>query len=206
MNSLAIAQDPTQTLTTFSLGALVQFKREKAFDPNDSQDFRVFYVGRDDVHGVLRYLLARCSRSLYFNQFGYDDDELDAIIKHLIESDHVFVQGTLDSSQFGGVHEKKIAAAWSAAVRASFAVGRSATGQISHTKGGVLDGKVAFEGSTNWSGSGEGTIVAADGSDTGRKSQNNTLVVYTNPVEVALFTAELNEEHAVALAQQKEKP
>lgn len=203
MNALSIARDPTQTLQSFDLFDLAEFKREKQFDITDSDDFRVFYVGRDDVHGVLRFLLARCSRSLYLNMFGYDDDELDAIISHLIESDHVYVQGTLDKSQAGGVHEKKILAGWSDAVRSSFAIGQSATHQISHTKGGVLDGKVAFEGSTNWSASGEGTIVAADGSNTGRKSQNNTLVVYTNPVEVSLFTAELNEEHSVALTQMK---
>jgi hypothetical protein len=198
---LGIAENPTATLQAFTLGDLAQFKREQAFDPNDSPDMRVFYVGRDDVHGALKYLLARCSRSLYLNMFGYDDDELDAIIGHLITDQHVYVQGTLDKSQAGGVHEKKILAAWADAVRASFAIGQSATHQISHTKGGVLDGKVAFEGSTNWSASGEGTITAADGSDTGRKAQNNTLVVYTNPVEVAAFTAELNEEHATALAQ-----
>jgi hypothetical protein len=202
MTSLATAADPTYNLAAFMLQELAQFKREKAFDATDSSDFRVFYVGRDDVHGVLKYLLARCSRSLYMNMFGYDDDELDAIIQHLILSEHVFVQGTLDKSQAGGVHEKKIVALWSDVVRSSFAIGQSATHQISHTKGGVLDGKIAFEGSTNWSASGEGTIVAADGSDVGRKAQNNTLVVYTNPVEVALFTAELNEEHSIALAQQ----
>lgn len=200
--NLEQAKDPDYNLARFTLDSLAEFKREKQFDANDSTDFRVFYVGRDDVHGVLKCLLGRCSRSLYLNMFGYDDDELNAIIQHLIESDHVYVQGTLDKSQAGGVHEKKILAGWSDAVRSSFAVGQSATHQISHTKGGVLDGKVAFEGSTNWSASGEGTIVAADGSNVGRKAQNNTLTVYTNPVEVALFTAELNEEHAVALQQQ----
>lgn len=199
--TLEAAADPAVTLQAFTLEDLASFKREKAFDPADSADMRVFYVGRDDVHGVLKYLLARCSRSLYLNMFGYDDDELDAVIRGLVESEHVFVQGTLDRSQAGGVHEKKILASWSDAVRASFAVGQSATHQISHTKGGVLDGKVAWEGSTNWSASGEGTIVATDGSNVGRKAQNNTLVVYTNPVEVALFTAELNEEHSVALQQ-----
>jgi hypothetical protein len=67
----------------------------------------------------------------------------------------------------------------------------------------VCDGKVAWEGSANWSASGEGTIVAADGSNVGRKAQNNTLSFHTNPVEVVKFTAELKEEHAVALQQQK---
>ena len=190
------------SLNGFTLGDLAQFKREGSFASHDSADFRVFYVGRDDVHGVLKYLLTRCTRSLYMNMFGYDDEELDGIIEGLVNSEHVFVQGTLDKSQSGGVHEKKILAGWSQAVRSSFAIGQSATHQISHTKGGVIDGVVAWEGSTNWSASGEGTIVAADGSDVGRKAQNNTLAIYTNAVEIAAFTAELNEEHAVALAQQ----
>ena len=190
------------TLQRFTLDDLALFTKERSFAPNDSKDFRVLYVGRDDVHGALKYVLSRCTRSLKLNMFGYDDDELNALIAGLIDNDHVFVQGTLDKSQSGGVHEKKILAGWDPAVRASFAIGQSATHQISHTKGGVVDGVVAWEGSTNWSGSGEGTIVAADGSNTGRKAQNNTCAFYTNPVEVLKFSDELDEEHAVALQQQ----
>lgn len=202
----AIASNPKATLADFSLDDLAGFKRAQKFDRNASPDFRVFYVGRDDVHGCLKWLLAHCSRSLYFNQFGYDDDELDAIIQELIESEHVYVQGTLDRSQAGGVHEKKILAAWSDAVRASFAIGQSATHQISHTKGGVLDGKVGWEGSTNWSTSGEGAFVQESGpGGRGYKAQNNTLLVYTGQVEVAEFVAELNEEHATALQQEQQR-
>jgi hypothetical protein len=199
---LAVVQDATATLNTFTLDDLAPFRREKSFPQSDSNDFRVLYVGRDDVHGALKYLLSRCSRSLKLNMFGYDDDELDGIIQHLIVDNAVYVQGTLDKSQAGGVHEKKILASWTPTVRASFAIGQSATHQISHTKGGVIDGLVAWEGSTNWSASGEGTIVAADGSDTGRKAQNNTLAIYVNPIEIATFSAELDEEHTIALQQQ----
>ena len=202
MTYLAQAQDPALNLNTFTLDDLAPYRREKSFPQNDSNDFRVLYVGRDDVHGALKYLLSRCSRSLKFNMFGYDDDELDAIIQHLVLSDHVYVQGTLDKSQAGGVHEKKILAAWDPAVRASFAIGQSATHQISHTKGGVIDGLVAWEGSTNLSASGEGTIVDPAGTDKGRKAQNNTLAVYVNPVEIVTFSAELDEEHTVALQQE----
>jgi hypothetical protein len=185
----------------FTLDDLAQFTRERSFDPKDSPDFRVLYVGRDDVHGALKYVLSRCSRSLKMNMFGYDDDELNAIITGLVDNEHVFVQGTLDKSQSGGVHEKKILAGWDPAVRASFAIGQSATHQISHTKGGVIDGVLAWEGSTNWSGSGEGTITAPDGSDTGRKAQNNTCAFYVNPIEITKFSTELDEEHAIALQQ-----
>ncbi len=192
---------PVPTLATFTLDDLAQFTREKAFDPKDSSDFRVLYVGRDDVHGALRYVLSRCSRILKMNMFGYDDDELNALIAAKIDDDDVFVQGTLDKSQAGGVHEKKILEGWDPKTRASFAIGQSATHQISHTKGGTVDGLVGWEGSTNWSGSGEGTIIAADGSDTGRKSQNNTCSFYTNPVEIVKFSAELDEEHTTVLQQ-----
>ena len=80
-------------------------------------------------------------------------------------------------------------------MRNSFAIGESATHQISHTKGGVIDGLVAFEGSTNWSASGEGTDP--------HKAQNNTLTIYTHPIEIAKFTAELDEEHTTALRQEQ---
>jgi hypothetical protein len=203
MTAATVSGDPTQTLQAFSLEYLAQYTREKQFAPGDSADFRVFYVGRDDVHGVLKYLLSRCSRSLKLNMFGYDDDELNAIIAGLVDNEHVYVQGTLDRSQAGGSHEKKILETWDPAVRASFAVGQSATHQISHTKGGVIDGVVAWEGSANWSASGEGTIIAADGSNVARKAQNNTLAVYVNPVEIQKFSVELDEEHAVALHQQE---
>jgi hypothetical protein len=196
------ASAPLPTLATFTLDELGQFTREGAFDPKDSSDYRVLYVGRDNVHGALAYVLSRCNRTLKFNMFGYDDNALDAIIRGLIDSDDVFVQGTLDLSQSAGTHEKAIITGWDPKVRASFAIGQSKTHQISHTKGGVLDSLVAWEGSTNWSGSGEGTIIAADGSDTGRKAQNNTCTFHVNPVEVAKFSAELDEEHTVALQQQ----
>lgn len=203
MAPLEYLRPPQISLVDFQLGDLAPFKREKAFDPSASADMRIFYVGRDDVHGVMKYLLARCSRSLYFNMYGYDDEELDQIIQGLIVSEHVYVQGTLDRGQAGGVHERKILEAWGDSVRSSFAIGESATHQISHTKGGVIDGKVAFEGSTNWSTAGEGVFVNGAFGGKGYKAQNNTLVIYTNPVEVASFSAELSEEHATALRQEQ---
>lgn len=203
---LEAAVNPKATLNTFTLDDLAQFRREGSFPANDSDDFRVLYVGRDDVHGALKYILARTTRSLSMNMFGYDDDELDQIIQHLVETQHVYVQGTLDKSQAGGVHEKKILETWKPGMRTSFAIGQSATHQISHTKGGVCDGIVAWEGSTNWSSSGEGTIVAADGSNTGRKAQNNTCAFYVNPVEINTFSAELAEEHTTVLKQEGKAP
>lgn len=200
--ALTEADDPSVTLNGFTLDDLAQFTREKSFSTGDSQDFRVFYVGRDDVHDILKYLLARCSRSLRLNMFGYDDPELDKIIQGLAASQHVLVQGTLDKSQSAGSHEAKILAGWSTGMRTSFAIGESATHQITHTKGGVIDGLVAFEGSTNWSASGEGTFVQASGpGGVGYQAQNNTVAVYVNQAQIARFTDELDHEHATALQQ-----
>ena len=50
---------PDETLQTFTLDDLAQYTREGAFGPTASPDFRVFYVGRDDVHGVLVHLFSR---------------------------------------------------------------------------------------------------------------------------------------------------
>ena len=47
------------TLQHFTLDDLAAYTAEQAFGPTASPDFRVFYVGRDDVHGVLMYLFTR---------------------------------------------------------------------------------------------------------------------------------------------------
>ena len=197
------------TLQTFTLDDLAQYTCEGAFGPTASPDFRVFYVGRDDVHGVLVHLYTRVRLSVKMNMFGYDDDQLNQILFGLVHDPTVMVQVTLDKSQATGAHEKGIlqsdAASDPAGYAADFAVGQSDTHQISHTKGGVLDGIVAFEGSTNWSASGEGTgIVLGDAKQNlGFKAQNNTLSVYVNPYEIAKFSARLDYEHGVAAHQMK---
>jgi hypothetical protein len=141
--------------------------------------------------------------------FGYDDDTLNADILALLGNPNVAVQGTLDKSQAGGVHERAILthdAVSDPAFYNSFAVGESATHQISHTKGGVLVGQgLGFEGSTNWSASGEGSGISlspAGAPQPGYKAQNNTLLVSANPVFLARFGARLDVEHLAALAQQ----
>jgi hypothetical protein len=195
------------TLQQFNLDDLAQYTAEQAFGPTASSDFRVFYVGRDDVHGVLMHLFNRVSLSVKMNMFGYDDDALNSVLMTLIENPAVMVQLTLDKSQAAGPTEKAILASDHAQDAAGFAndvaIGDSSTGQISHTKGGVLDGIVAFEGSTNWSASGEGTGINlfAAKQPPGFKAQNNTLSVYVNPYEIAKFAARLDYEHAVAGAQ-----
>jgi hypothetical protein len=198
----------SDTLQSFTLDDLAQYTREGAFGPTASSDFRVFYVGRGDVHGVLVHLFTRVRLSVKMNMFGYDDDQLNQILIDLATDPTVMVQVTLDKSQSTGAHEKAIlssdAAQDPSAYAADFAVGQSDTRQISHTKGGVLDGIVAFEGSTNWSSSGEGSGISLDAAKQhpGFKAQNNTLAVYVNPYEIAKFSARLDYEHGVATHQQ----
>jgi hypothetical protein len=191
------------SLARFTLEELAPFTKEGAFSRSASKDFHLFYVGRDDVHGILRYLLSRTTTSLYLNMFGFDDEELNVECMRCVEDASVTTVITLDKSQAGGVHEKAILAsnvakdpaAWNTHV----VVGQSATHQISHTKGGVLDGRVGFEGSTNWSASGEGTfVVKGRPGGPGYRAQNNTLAVFTDPDTIARFTAELVAEHLAA--------
>lgn len=188
-------------LQAFVLDDLALFTAEKEFPPDASDDHRLFYVGRDDVHGVLMHLFSRVMSSVYLNMFGYDDDDLNALIMGLAANPNVLTVVTLDKSQSGGVHERTIlasdAAKDPAAYQAHFAIGQSSTHQISHTKGGVLDGVVGFEGSTNWSVSGEGTIPVSGA----RKSQNNTLMVFTDSRTLRSFRDELVHEHQIVVAQ-----
>jgi|SRR6185312_1620067 len=190
----------------FSLDNLAPFTAEKSFPPEASPDYRSLYVGFDDVHDALKYLLSGCRSSLVMNQFGYDDDELNGIIMGLVQNPAVLVQITLDKSQAGGVHEKKLLdldrQTLAAEFGTHFAVGQSATHSISHTKGGVIDGIVAWEGSTNWSADGEGTFVVKGQPGGPRyRAQNNTVLIHNNAYEVRRFTNRLHQEHAIALAQ-----
>ncbi len=194
------------TLQHFTLDDLAVYTAEQAFGPTASPDFRVFYVGRDDVHGVLMHLYTRVTLSVKMNMFGYDDQDLNNVLMGLVQNPSVIVQVTLDKSQAAGPAEKAILGSDEAQDQEGFAndfaVGESSTSQISHTKGGVLDGIVAFEGSTNWSSSGEGTGInlTAAKQAPGFKAQNNTLAVYVNAYEIAKFAARLDYEHAVAAA------
>jgi len=191
------------TLQTFDLLDLARHTKEGGYSPNASKDFHLFYVGRDDVHEVLKHVLSRVTVSLYLNMFGFDDEELNDILMKIVHDPSITCLITLDKSQSGGPHEKRLldsdAAKDPAAFSTHFVIGQSATHQISHTKGFVADGKVGAEGSTNWSTSGEGAFVMkGTAGGIGYKAQNNTQSVFTDPDAVARFQAELLAEHLVA--------
>lgn len=206
--------DQTQSLQDFVLPDLQQFTREGVYSNTASKDFHLFYVGRDNVHEILKYVLSRASVSLYLNMFGYDDDQLNQIIMSKVMDPAVTVVITLDKSQSGGVHEKTLIDADKkhdlSAFNTHFVIGQSATHQISHTKGFVADGKVGGEGSTNWSDSGEGTFPGTwpvtGNTDPGKmgagyKAQNNTQSVFTDADTINRFQTELIAEHLNAQKQ-----
>lgn len=198
--------DNTQSLQTFTLPDLQQYTQEKTYATTASKDFHLFYVGRDDVHDILKHVLSRVSVSLYLNMFGFDDPELNDILMAKALDPNITMLITLDRSQAGGVHEKSLLdsdmAKNPAAYNTHFVTGESSTHQISHTKGFVADGKVGGEGSTNWSASGEGTFVVT-GKPGGPKykAQNNTQSIFTDPDTISRFTAELIAEHMTAQTQ-----
>jgi hypothetical protein len=201
-----VISDVTQTLQKFDLLELQQYTREQSYSNTASKDFHLFYVGRDDVHDILKYVLSRASVSLYMNMFGFDDDELNDILMQQALDPSITMMITLDKSQAGGVHEKKLLdsdiAQNPTKFNTYFVIGQSATHQISHTKGFVADGKVGGEGSTNWSTSGEGTfVVKGKPGGPGYKAQNNTQTIFTDPDTINRFQTELVAEHMTAKAQ-----
>jgi len=205
------------SLQNFQLTDLAPFTLEGSFAQNASRDFHLFYVGRDNVHELLRFLFSRATISIYLNMFGYDDDELNAILMQKVLDPRVTMLITLDKSQSKGKHEAALLAAdrqhHLAAFNTHFTLGQSLTHQISHTKGFVLDGVVGGEGSTNWSASGEGTFAVKTwqhepGAAAGPvhvggsyKAQNNTQSVFVDADSVARFQAELIAEHMAARGQ-----
>lgn len=198
--------DPTATLQAFTLQDLAQYTLEREFPPDASKDVRWFYVGRDDVHNVLKHVLSRVTTSLVLNMFGYDDPELNEILLSLAQNPNVTMLVTLDKSQAGGKHERQLLdldRAKLASFGTHFVIGQSATHSISHTKGFVADGRVAVEGSTNWSADGEGTfVIAGKPGGPGYRAQNNTLTVTTDRETIHSFQARLIHEHMIAQGQQ----
>ncbi|MGN6681906.1 MAG: phospholipase D-like domain-containing protein [Streptosporangiaceae bacterium] len=138
-----------------SLAELDQFKAAP-FVPGYPENARTFYSPVDQVHDALKALLASATRSLVVSMYGYDDEELDAVIKDKLESDNIFVQMSLDKTQAAGKQEKQILATWqNGGVGNSIAIGRSERSAIMHMKLVIIDGMDVITGSTNWSKSGE---------------------------------------------------
>jgi len=174
----------------FSWDNLAQFKLEKRFLDGYPDDQRTFFSPRDNVHGLLAALLNSAQHSIVVNMFGYDDDELNNIIKAKLTNANVYVQMSLDRRQASDVHEKKILATWNNdAFGNSIAIGTSSThNAISHLKIVIVDGVYTVKGSTNWSLSGE-------------QQQDNELTLSRNAVVAAETRAILDLNHDFMLKQ-----
>ena len=120
--------------------------------------------------------------------YGFDDEELAAIIKDKLSDPSIYVQLTFDKSQAGGVHERAILAQQDYP-NSSLAVGTSERGAIMHLKSFVVDSYIVGGGSTNWSNGGE-TL------------QDNELRVFVDPVDAAVVTTRLTAIHTNILQKQ----
>ncbi len=181
----------TTTASVFDWDALAQFKAEGRFLDGYPDDLRTFWSPRDRVHDVLVALLSSAQHSIVLNMFGYDDAELDQIIRTKLTDENVYVQMSLDRSQSrSSKTEEQILKAWSNdAFGNSIAIGTSAVkNAISHLKIVIVDGVYTVRGSTNWSLSGE-------------TEQDNELTLGRNAVIAAETRAVLDLNHDWMLKQ-----
>jgi phosphatidylserine/phosphatidylglycerophosphate/cardiolipin synthase-like enzyme len=156
--------------------------------PAASPTTRRFYAPIDDVHAALVALINAAQHSLTLAMYGYDDDELAALIAHALDDPTIFCSITLDKSQSRGTHEAALLAKYKHQMTGnSVAIGTSEHGAIMHRKMLIIDGVWLADGSTNWSTSGE-TL------------QDNQLTITYDPVGCAEATAVLAIEHDHALA------
>jgi hypothetical protein len=188
----AKAAEPTPP-AEFVWDDLAQYKAEKRFLDGYPPDQRSYFSPRDDVHPLLASLLDSAQHSLVLNMYGYDDDQLDELIRGKLDSKHVYVQMSLDKSQAGGVHEKELLKKWSNdEFGNSIAIGTSEVHHaISHLKVLIVDGVYTVTGSTNWSISGE-------------SEQDNQLTLSRNAVVASELRAVLDLNHDWMLKQMAE--
>jgi phosphatidylserine/phosphatidylglycerophosphate/cardiolipin synthase-like enzyme len=184
---------PTPAPAPFAWDDLAQYKAEKRFLDGYPSDQRSFFSPRDSIHPLLASLIGGAQHSLVLNMYGYDDEELDGLIREKLDSKHVYVQMSLDKSQAGGVHEKVLLAKWdNDAFGNSIAIGTSEVHHaISHLKVLIVDGVYTVTGSTNWSISGE-------------SEQDNQLTLSRNAVVASELRAILDLNHDWMLKQMAE--
>jgi phosphatidylserine/phosphatidylglycerophosphate/cardiolipin synthase-like enzyme len=174
----------------FSWEGLDRFKRTGRFIAHYPAHIKSFFAPDDDIHGLLQALLSSAESSIVLNMFGYDDSDLDAVIKSKLVDEHVYVQMSLDRSQSkSSKTEQQILSAWDNDYFGnSIAIGTSSKHAISHLKMVIVDGIYTVRGSTNWSLSGE-------------QKQDNELTLCNSAVVAAEARAVLDRNHDFMLKQ-----
>jgi phosphatidylserine/phosphatidylglycerophosphate/cardiolipin synthase-like enzyme len=155
-----------------ALSSLSELDTHKAapFPPGYPDDARTFYSPVDKVHEALKALLTSANKSLIVAMYGYDDEELNKVIRSKLVDETIFVQMSLDSTQAAGVAERDLLAPWlNDKTGNSIAIGHSEKSAIMHLKMVIIDGVDIVTGSTNWSTGGE-------------TKQDNQLTVIRNPL------------------------
>ena len=154
-------------------------------------DEYVLFSPRDTgVHQAIIDIVTSASHRLLGNHYGFDDDQVSDVMLEKAADPNIFFLLNLDSSQAGGVHEKKILANWAKYEGATVAVGRSIHAAISHLKVTVVDGLYVISGSTNLSTSGE-------------SMQDNELRITRNALMASRYESILLLNHTAMLSQMK---
>lgn len=156
---------------------LGQFKVGGSFPGDYGQETLAFFSPNDGlgIHQVILWALLQADQAIVANIYGFDDDSFAEIIFSAAKNPKCYVQISLDKSQAGGVHERKLLVEAGAMIGTSIAIGRSAHGAISHDKMLICQGSGGawlVKGSTNWSTSGE-TL------------QDNEMTITTNRAAIA---------------------
>ncbi len=172
---------------------LGRFKQAQSFPHGYNREYLTFYAPRDTgVHQVLLWALLQAKSSVAINMYGFDDQQLVAVLRHHAETPQMLVTLSLDSSEAGVKIEAELLALLRNDLPGnSIAVGRSEKHAISHDKLLVVDGLFLVTGSTNWSFGGE-------------NEQDNQLTLTRDPIACAEARAVIDLDHDVMLKQMAE--
>ena len=154
-----------------ALSSLTELDKYKAapFPPGYPDTTRTFYSPVDQVHEALKALLTSANKSIVVAMYGYDDPELNSVLKSALNNENMYVQMSLDSTQAAGKAEHALLAPWlNGKIGNSIAIGHSEKSAIMHLKMVIIDGVDVITGSTNWSTGGE-------------SKQDNQLTVIRDP-------------------------
>src|SRR5579872_1074663 len=91
-----------------SLSALSKYAKSAFPVGYPVEDHLTFYAPDDDLHAVLRDIVASATQSLVVAMYGFDDDEVAKMIMNKLNDPAIFVQLTMDSSQAAGKHEAEL--------------------------------------------------------------------------------------------------